>query len=77
MVSQLVPIAVSTSRRGVRNSESKATHELVFYADALPPLGHKSFYVQKMSSMKIRKQQKTTVWRPSEGENVSISNRVG
>ena len=77
MVSQLVPIPVSTTRRGIRDSESKATHELVFYAVGLPPLGHKSFYIQKTSSMKIKKQQKTIVRQPLRGDSVSISNRVG
>jgi len=75
MVSQLLPIAVSTTRRGIRDSESSATHELVFRASELPPLGHRSFFVQKTSSIKTRKQQKTTVRQPLPGESVSISNR--
>ena len=77
LVSQLVPITVSTSRRGVRDAQSLATHELVFQVAQLPPLGHKSFYVEKMSNQLKKPHQKTYVRQPVvDDEKVSITNGV-
>jgi lysosomal alpha-mannosidase len=48
-VTQLVPIpkdVISVPER----EDSKATHELVFQAANLPPLGFRSYYVTKFSN---------------------------
>jgi len=44
--SELVPIPDFVKRLSEKNNDSDATHELVFLASKLPPLGSKSFYIQ-------------------------------
>ena len=56
-MTQLVPLPASTEEQlSLERVGSIATHELVFQASQLPPLGHKSFYVQKSVSKNINKE---------------------
>lgn len=72
MVVQLVPLPASTLEAPIERPKSSATHELVFQAAAVPPLGHKSYYVLKTGAkMSYRGSRK-----PLAGERVSITNQV-
>ena len=88
--SQLVPIASFV--RSIKERTSAATHELVFEALNLPPLGYKSYHIQK-SAITERKPRKDKMWVPNiedpillrqqtetkhvkTGEKVTISNQV-
>ena len=83
-MTQLVPLPTSTEEQlSLERVGSIATHELVFQASKLPPLGHKSFYVQKSVSKNSIKEdikrslaQKTSVHKPKAGEDVTITNEV-
>jgi hypothetical protein len=61
--------------------KSIATHELVFQASKIPPLGHKMFYIVKSSARNgqhstTRARQSTTVRMAEAGEKIAISNGV-
>lgn len=79
MIIQLVPLVALQSIDAER-PKSTATHELLFQAAKIPPLGHKTFYIIKTSTGRgqhsaIReKQQSTTVRRAKTGEKIAISN---
>lgn len=81
MIIQLVPLVALQSIDAER-PKSTATHELLFQAAKIPPLGHKTFYIIKTSTGRgqhsaIReKQQSTTVRRAKTGEKIAISNGV-
>lgn len=57
MATQIVPIAKPILKIPGRNS--KATDELIFLAENIPPMGFKSYYVEKQSSLKYQ-DRKTT-----------------
>lgn len=66
---QLLPIKGSAV-------QPNATHELIFQAAGLPPLGHKSFYVLK-TARAMTHHQPGKVWRPRTGDGpITISNGV-
>ena len=81
LVTQLVPLSEAALQL-IKNerANSIATHELVFQAAKLPPIGHKSFYIQKSLTAKTQMDTKrsfnqlTKVWKAKEGESVSITN---
>jgi len=50
---------------------SSATHELIFLASKLPPLGFKSYYI------KVEKKLSTTEVKNEESESLFIKNEVG
>lgn len=84
LIVQLVPLVYAA----VRSIESErptstATHELIFQAAKIPPLGHKTFYVLKTSSRQsskladsIKQQQLTTVRMVEAGEKAAVTNGV-
>lgn len=58
-------------------ADSTATHELIFQAAHLPPLGHKSYYVVKTASRSTGlEDQATTVHHPKAKDEVFITNQV-
>jgi lysosomal alpha-mannosidase len=86
LVTQLIPLS-DAALQSVKNerANSLATHELVFQAAKLPPIGHKSFYIQKSATADESKfhhrndakrsfNQLTKVWKAKAGEMVSITN---
>ena len=85
LVTQLIPLSEGATLQLLKSerTNSIATHELVFQAARIPPLGHKSFYIQKMATAKTQDDLKrsfnqlTKVWRPQQlaaDEQVSITN---
>lgn len=79
MVVQLVPLPATALRSiAAERPKSTATHELLFQAARIPPLGHKSYYVLKTAVKKGARQQQqaTRVRKPRAGERVSITNQV-
>ena len=78
MVVQLVPLpAAALQSIGAERPASSATHELLFQAARIPPLGHKSYYVLKTAAKRGARRQATRVHKPRIGERVSITNQVG
>ena len=83
-MTQLVPLPSSTEEQlSDERVDSISTHELVFQASKLPPLGHKSFYIQKSVNTKSNKEdykrslaQRTQIHKPRAGEDVTITNEV-
>lgn len=45
---QLIPIVSTVKQLDIRTSN--ATHEIIFLAPELPPLGYKSFFIERLSS---------------------------
>lgn len=50
LVTQIVPIHPAVLEIPGRSALSQATHELIFQAEDVPPLGYKSYYVSHDSS---------------------------
>lgn len=83
LIVQLVPL-VNAALQSIESErpKSSATHELLFQAAKIPPLGHKTFYVVKSSSRHLQDsinhidQQSTTVRQPRAGEKIAITNGV-
>ncbi len=84
LIVQLVPL-VNAAVRSIETERPKstATHELLFQAAKIPPLGHKTFYVLKTSARQnsklvdaIKQQQLTTVRMVEAGEKAAVTNGV-
>lgn len=81
LIVQLVPL-VNAAVRSIESERPKstATHELIFQAAKIPPLGHKTYYILKTSgqqaSSRLAEKQLTTVQVPKVGERVAINNGV-
>ncbi|CAH1141510.1 unnamed protein product [Phyllotreta striolata] len=71
---QLVPIADAV--RAIPGRASAAQNELIFQATALPPLGFKSYYVQRLSGNEISKVQTLRNYKLGEAE-FQIDTRTG
>lgn len=68
-----MPIATYVQNLPGRNSS--ATYELVFLASQLPPLGSKSYYIERILN-DTQKEKVETKRSLSEGDDKSISNEV-
>lgn len=72
LTSQLVPLP--TYVLNLPGRVSNATHELVFLAAQLPPVGFKSYYVQRTATQ--RRLKKPTTTRRNRFADTIISNEV-
>ena len=72
--SDLIPIPSFVKNVPGRNSS--ATHELVFLATKLPPLGSKSYYIERIISDESKNATLKVKRALSEGDDKSIANEV-